>query len=71
MKFVFFFGVSTLTYNSFETGHFSIMRKLRDFKKVVSNLELEGQWRGIIMGVTFPFLLGPFYYIATHGGIEL
>jgi hypothetical protein len=25
--------------------------------------ELEGQGRGIIMGVTLPLLLGPFYHI--------
>ena len=35
------------------------------FKKVFSNLELEGQGRGIIMGVTRLLLLGPFYYIQT------
>ena len=38
------------------------------FKKVFSNLELEGQGRGITMGVTLPLLLGPFYYIATYWG---
>ena len=31
------------------------------FKKVLSCLELEGQGRGIIMEVTRPLLLGPFY----------
>ena len=29
------------------------MKKLLELKKVLSNLELEGQGRGIIMGVTF------------------
>ena len=36
------------------------------FKKVFSNLELEGQGRGIIMGVTHLLLLGPFYTIQTN-----
>ena len=36
------------------------------FKKGLSNLEMEGQGRGIIMGVTSPLLLGPFYYIALY-----
>ena len=39
------------------------MKKLWDLKKVLSNLEMEGQGRGIIMGVTHPLLLGPFYYL--------
>ena len=39
------------------------MKKLWDLKKVLSYLELEGQGRGIIMGVTRPLLLGPFYYV--------
>ena len=43
------------------------MKKLWDWKKVVSNLELEGQGRGIIMGVTCLLLLGPFYTIRTKG----
>ena len=42
------------------------MKKLGDLKKVFSNLELEGQGRGIIMGVTRLLLLGPFYYIQTN-----
>ena len=36
------------------------------FKKVFSNLELEGQGRGIIIGVTRLLLLGPFYTIQTN-----
>ena len=32
----------------------------------MSNLEMEGQGRRIIMGVTDPLLLGPFYYIALY-----
>ena len=42
------------------------MKKLWDLKKVHSNLELEGQGCGIIMGVTRLLLLGPFYYIQTN-----
>ena len=51
------------------------MKKLRDLKKVFSNLEPEGRGRGIIMGVTL--LLGPFYTIQTQkaqtflGGVYL
>ena len=41
------------------------MKKLWDLKKVFSNLELEGQGRGIIMGVARLLLLGPFYTIQT------
>ena len=41
------------------------MKKLLDLKKVLSNLEPEGQGRGIIMGVTRLLLLGPFYTIQT------
>ena len=36
------------------------------FKSVFNNLELEGQGRGIIMGVTRPLLLGPFYSIQAN-----
>ena len=43
-----------MTYNSAETGHLSIMKKLLDLKKGLSYLELEGQGRGIIMEVTRP-----------------
>ena len=35
----------------------------------MSNLEMEGQGRRIIMGVTDPLLLGPFYYIQTKFSI--
>ena len=35
------------------------------FKKVFSKLKLEGQGRGIIMGVTRLLLLGPLYTIQT------
>ena len=53
------------------------MKKIWDFKKVpsnhsgqyrryASNLEAEGQGRGIIMGVTCLLLLGPFHYIQTN-----
>ena len=42
------------------------MKKLWDFKKGFSNLELEGQGHGIIMGVTRLLLLGPFYSIQTN-----
>ena len=42
---------------------------LGDLKKVLSNLEMEGQGRGIIMGLTHPLLLGPFYYIALYWGM--
>ena len=38
------------------------MKKLWDLKKVLSNLEVEEQGRGIIMGVTHLLLLGPFMY---------
>ena len=41
------------------------MKKLWDLKKVFSNLELEGQGRCIIRGVTGLLLLGPFYTIQT------
>ena len=57
------FYLSNLTKNSAETGHFSIMKKLWDLKKVLSYLELEGQGRGIIMEVTHPLLLGSFYLV--------
>ena len=36
------------------------------FKKVLSNVEPEGQGCGIIMGVTGLLLLGPFNYIALY-----
>ena len=39
------------------------MKKLRDLKKVLSYLELQGQGRGIIMEVTRPLLVGPFYIL--------
>ena len=42
------------------------MKKLWDFKKVLSYLELKGQGRGTIMGVTRPLLLGPFYYVFSY-----
>ena len=42
------------------------MKKLWDLKNVFSNLELEGQGRDIIMGVTHLLLLGPFYTIQTN-----
>ena len=42
------------------------MKKFGDLKKVVTDLEPEGQGRGIIMGVTGPLLLEPFYYIALY-----
>ena len=45
------------------------MKKLRDLKKVSSNLEAEGQGRGIIMGVTGLLLAGPFYYKALYWGV--
>ena len=45
--------------------HFSIMKKLWDLKIAFGNLELEGQWRGIIMGVTRLLLLGQFYTIQS------
>ena len=35
-------------------------------KSPYSNLELEGQGRGIIMGATRPLVLGPFYYVLSH-----
>ena len=38
------------------------MKKSWDLKKVLSNLEAEGQGRGFIMGVTRLLLLGPFMY---------
>ena len=41
------------------------MKKLLDLKKGFSNLELEGQGRGIIMGVTGLLLQGAFYTIQT------
>ena len=53
-------------YGNFANFGFSIMKKLWDLKKVFSNLELEGQGRGIIMGVTRLLLLEPFYYIQTN-----
>ena len=39
---------------------------MRFKKKVFSNLDLEEQGRGIIMGVTHLFLLGPFYTVQTN-----
>ena len=60
------FYLSNLTKNSAETGHFSIMKKLWDLKKVFSYLELERQGRGTIMGVTRLLLLGPFYYVFSY-----
>ena len=42
------------------------MKNFWDLKKVFTNLEPEGQGRGIIMGVTRLFILGPFYYIQTN-----
>ena len=45
------------------------MKKLGDLKKVLSNLELEGQGRGIIMEVARLRLLEPFYYIALYWGM--
>ena len=42
------------------------MKKLWDSKNVFSNLELEGQGRVIIMGVTRLLLLGTFYSIQTN-----
>ena len=41
------------------------MKKLWDLKKLFSNLEPEGQGRGIIMGMTCLILLGLFYTIQT------
>ena len=41
------------------------MKKFWDLKKGFSNLELEEQGWGIIMGVTRLLLLGPFYTIQT------
>ena len=40
-----------------------------NLEKVFSNLEPEGQGDGIVMGVTRPLLLGPFYYIQTEFSI--
>ena len=46
-----FFRVLTLTQNSSETGYFSIMKKLRDLKKVLSN---HGYfWVGYLKSVHF------------------
>ena len=59
------FQVSTLTSGNSATGHFSIMKKLWELKNDLSNLEEEGEGRGIIMGVTRLLLLGPFYTIQT------
>ena len=42
------------------------MKKLWDLKKVFSNLEPEGQGRGIIMRVTHLLLLELFYTIETN-----
>ena len=42
------------------------MKKLCDLKNVFANLELEGQGRGIIMGVTLLLLLEPFYTVQTQ-----
>jgi hypothetical protein len=42
------------------------LKKKRDLNKVFSNLEPEGQGRGIIMEVTHILLLGPFYTIQTN-----
>ena len=42
------------------------MKKLWDLKKGFSNLELEGQQHGIIMGVTGLLLLGQFFTIQTQ-----
>ena len=51
-----------------ETGHFSIMKKLWDLKKVLSYMELEGHGRGIITEVTRPLLLRLFYYVKWPKG---
>ena len=40
-----------------------------NLEKVFRKFEPEGQGGGIIMGVTRPFLLGPFYYIQTKFSI--
>ena len=40
--------------------------KLLKFQGFNFDLKLEGQGRGIIMGVTRLFLLGPFYSIQTN-----
>ena len=45
------------------SGHFSIINQIFNFKKGISNLEPEGQGRGIFMGVTHLLLLGQFYTI--------
>ena len=42
------------------------MKKLWDFRKVLSYLELEGQGRGIIMRVTRPLVLGPIFYVFSY-----
>ena len=42
------------------------MKKLWDFRTVLGYLELEGQGRGIIMRITRPLLLGPFYYVFSY-----
>ena len=67
------FQVSTLTWNSSKNGHFSIMKNFWDLKKVFTNLEPEGQGRGIIMGVTRLLLLKghfttyrPIFYTFLH-----
>ena len=44
------------------------MQKLLDLRKVLCYLELVGQGRGIIMGVTRLLFLGPFYYVFTKVG---
>ena len=48
---------------------FFYYEKSMRFKKNLSNLEMEGQGRGIIMGMTGPLLLGLFYYIALYWGM--
>ena len=45
------------------------MKKSKDFRKVFSNLELEEEGRGIIMGVSRLLLLVPFYTIQTWANI--
>ena len=49
----------------------SLKKIILNLEKVFSNLEPEGQGGGIVMGVTRPLLLGPFYYIQTKFSILL
>merc|ERR1712051_613304 len=60
----FYVKVESLKFQQFHLMKFDFFQSFNFDQKFLSNLEVEGQGRGIIMGVTHLLLLGPFYYIA-------